>query len=166
MAMKKKKPVKKAPAKKKAVKKKAESKKADTTDTRDVKRYVEFFVPFVEILKEHEGAVKLSDMPGLLIEKMDVSKKEQKETMPNGGLKLHNRIAWVKKIMETAGLLAAGEGNVIKLTEAGLKTKVGEGQDVYDLLSLCSEELDKAEDQQQTMVVRQFLRYLSLYGFE
>ena len=82
MAMKKKSAAKKAPAKKKTVKKKAESKKADQTDTKDVRRYVEFFVPFVELMKENEGAVKISELPGLLIERMDIPPKEQKEKMP------------------------------------------------------------------------------------
>jgi restriction endonuclease Mrr len=137
----------------------------DQADTKDIRRYVEFFNPFMEIVKEHAGAIKLSQVPPLMVEKLRMEKKEQREKFAGGGLKLHNRIAWVRKIMETAGLLITAEGNIIKLTEKGLKTKLGEDQDVYDMLSWCSAELDRKKRNKDAVLVKQFIKYLLVYGF-
>lgn len=94
-------------------------------------KFIQFFIPVLDALKELGGSGNPGEVTDLVIENMKISEDEQAEALKNGTSKVRNRIAWARMYLVHAGYIDSTQRGVWKLTEKGLKSKLISSE-VYD----------------------------------
>lgn len=85
-------------------------------------RFVRYFTPVLEALKELGGSGSPEEVRGLVASRLAISKAEQSEQLPSGTARFDNQVAWARFYLARAGLLDASRRGVWSLTEKGRNT--------------------------------------------
>jgi restriction system protein len=85
-------------------------------------RFVRYFGPIIEVLKELGGSGSPEEVRGLVAARMALSEEEQSEQLPSGTARFDNQVAWARFYLTRAGLLDASRRGVWSLTEKGRAT--------------------------------------------
>lgn len=84
-------------------------------------KYLKFFNPLLQVLKDIGGEGKTSEVIDLVIEKMDISEEELDVVLKSGPSRVKNQIAWARNYLVKAGILDnASKRGVWCLTAKGL----------------------------------------------
>ena len=89
-------------------------------------RFLRFCVPLVEVLKDRGGSSTASEATDLVLEKLNVSEKEQQEVLQNGTSKVRNQVAWARNYLVQYGLLDSSQRGIWSLTTKGYEIKLDE----------------------------------------
>jgi restriction system protein len=83
-------------------------------------KFIRFFKPIIENLKETGGSGTAVEVIDNVIEKMKIPDSEQEETLKNGQSRIRNQIQWARFYLVQAGLLDSSKRGIWSLTEKGL----------------------------------------------
>jgi restriction system protein len=81
--------------------------------------FLRYAVPILDTLKELGASGAAGEVVDRVIERCNLSEKEQQETTSNGQSRVRNQIAWARFYLVKAGLLGASERGVWALTPTG-----------------------------------------------
>jgi restriction system protein len=84
-------------------------------------QFLRFFIPTIEVLKELGGSGRPAEVTDLVIEKLNISEKEQGETIKSGSSRVRNQVAWARLYLVKSGLMDSSQRGVWSLTEKGLE---------------------------------------------
>jgi restriction system protein len=113
-------------------------------------KFLRFFIPLLDSLKELGGSGTVSEVIDLVIERMEIPEKEQEETLKSGGGRVRNQIQWARFYLAKAGLLGSSRRGVWSLTEKGLKAKLTD-DDVYPMFKAVQAEFrEEAESREKS----------------
>jgi len=85
-------------------------------------RFVRYFGPLVEGLKQLGGSGGPEEVRGLIASSLAISEEEQSEQLPSGTSRFDNQVAWARFYLTRAGLLDSSRRGVWSLTEKGRAT--------------------------------------------
>lgn len=85
-------------------------------------RFVRYFGPVVEALKDLGGSGSPEEVRGLVASRLAIPEQEQSEQLPSGTARFDNQVAWARFYLARAGLLDASRRGVWSLTEKGRNT--------------------------------------------
>ncbi|MDR4497845.1 MAG: restriction endonuclease [Candidatus Scalindua sp.] len=87
-------------------------------------QFIRFFIPIIEVLKELRGSGRPAEVTDLVIEKLNISEKEQEETIKSGSYRVRNQVAWARLYLVKSGLMDSSQRGVWSLTEQGLEATI------------------------------------------
>ena len=82
-------------------------------------KFLRFFIPLVEVLKDKGGSATASEATDLVLEKMQISEKEQQEVLKNGTSRVRNQVAWARNYLVQDGILDSSQRGIWSLTKKG-----------------------------------------------
>lgn len=82
-------------------------------------RFVRYFNPVIDALKELGGSGSPDEVCGLVASKLAISEKEQSEQIASGTSRFANQVAWARFYLARAGLIDSSERGIWSLTEEG-----------------------------------------------
>jgi len=86
-------------------------------------KFLRFFRPTIEVLKELGGSANSSEVQDLVVEKMEIPENELEEQLKSGASRVKNQIAWARIYLVKSGLLDdSSKRGIWSLTEKGLKS--------------------------------------------
>lgn len=85
-------------------------------------RFVRYFAPIIEVLKELGGSGSPEEVRGSVASRLAISEEEQSEQLPSGTSRFDNQVAWARFYLTRAGLLDSSRRGVWSLTEKGRAT--------------------------------------------
>jgi restriction system protein len=109
-------------------------------------QFLRFFIPVIDVLKGLGGSGKPAEVIDQVIEKLNISEKEQAETIKSGGSRIRNQVQWARLYLVKSGFLDASKRGVWSLNEKGFKTKITD-KDVYKYFKEVQSKYDKKKDQ-------------------
>jgi restriction system protein len=84
-------------------------------------QHFRYIISIVEALKELGGSGRVSEVTGLVVEKLRISEQEMLEINKQGQSKIQRQIYWAKYFLAKTGYLSSPKWGVWNLTEKGLK---------------------------------------------
>lgn len=106
-------------------------------------RFVRYFGPVVEVLKELGGSGRPDEVRALVASRLAISEQEQGEQLPSGSSRFDNQVAWARFYLTRAGLLDSSRRGIWSLTEKGRATTLSHAaalQIMKDLHKVFAEE--------------------------
>jgi len=106
-------------------------------------RFVRYFGPVVEVLKELGGSGKPDEVRAMVASRLAISEQEQGEQLPSGSSRFDNQVAWARFYLTRAGLLDSSRRGIWSLTEKGRATTLSHAaalQMMKDLHKVFAEE--------------------------
>jgi restriction system protein len=85
-------------------------------------RFVRYFGPVVEALRELDGSGSPDEVRALVASRLAISEQEQSEQLPSGSSRFDNQVAWARFYLTRAGLLDSSRRGIWSLTEKGRAT--------------------------------------------
>jgi restriction system protein len=85
-------------------------------------RFVRYFGPIVEVLKELGGSWRPEEVRGVVASRLAISDEEQSDQLPSGSSRFDNQVAWARFYLTRAGLLDSSRRGVWSLTDKGRST--------------------------------------------
>ena len=85
-------------------------------------RFVRYFAPIIEVLKQLGGSGSPEEVRGLVASRLAISEEEQSEQLPSGTTRFDNQVAWARFYLTRAGLLDSSRRGIWSLTEKGRAT--------------------------------------------
>lgn len=82
-------------------------------------RFVRYFGPVIEVLKELGGSASPEEVRGTVASRLAITEQEQTEQLPSGTSRFDNQVAWARFYLTRAGLLDSSRRGVWSLTEKG-----------------------------------------------
>ena len=89
-------------------------------------KFIRFFVPTIDVLKELGGSGTASEVIDRVIEKLEIPEQEQQETVKSGASRVRNQAQWARLYLVRTGYLDSSKRGVWSLTEKGLKSETVE----------------------------------------
>src|SRR5262245_52178677 len=86
--------------------------------------FLRFIAPIVETLRELGASGTAAEATDRVIERCQITEREQEETTSNGQSRVRNQIAWARFYLTKAGLLDASQRGVWSLTVAGRNARL------------------------------------------
>ena len=80
-------------------------------------RFVRYFGPVVEVLKELGGSGRPDEVRAMVASRLAISEQEQDEQLPSGYSRFDNQVAWARFYLTRAGLLDSSRRGIWSLTE-------------------------------------------------
>jgi restriction system protein len=80
-------------------------------------KFLRFFLPIIESLKSLGGSGSSSEVIDLAIDKLNISEKEQQETIKNGESKVRNQAQWARLYLVKGGYISSSQRGVWSLTK-------------------------------------------------
>jgi restriction system protein len=87
-------------------------------------RFVRYFAPIIEVLKDLGGSGRPDEVRGLVASRLAISEREQSEQLPSGASRFDTNVAWARFYLTRAGLLDSSRRGVWSLTEKGRSTSL------------------------------------------
>ncbi|MCK4822271.1 restriction endonuclease, partial [bacterium] len=113
-------------------------------------KFIRFFVPTIDVLKELGGSGTASEVIDRVIEKLQIPEQEQQETIKSGASRVRNQVQWARLYLVRTGYLDSSKRGVWSLTEKGLKSETVE-MDIMRIFKsaqkLFSEERNRKEQE-------------------
>ncbi|MBZ0168391.1 Mrr restriction system protein [Candidatus Methylomirabilis lanthanidiphila] len=85
-------------------------------------RFVRYFGPVVEALKELGGSGSPDEVRAVVASRLAISEQEQSEQLSSGSSRFDNQVAWARFYLTRAGLLDSSRRGIWSLTEKGRAT--------------------------------------------
>ena len=86
-------------------------------------KFIRFFNPILNVLKELGGSGNSGEVKDLVIEKMDIPESELEEKLKSGASRVRNQIAWARIYLVKSGLMDdSSKRGIWSLTKKGLET--------------------------------------------
>ncbi len=82
-------------------------------------QFLRFYIPIIEVLRELGGSGTLSEVVDKVIEKLNISEEEQKETLKSGTQKIKNQIAWARSYLVQNNYIDSSQRGIWSLTNKG-----------------------------------------------
>ncbi|MGI9066666.1 MAG: restriction endonuclease [Pyrinomonadaceae bacterium] len=82
-------------------------------------KFVGFFWPVIEVLKELGGSARPAEVREQIAKKLGISEQEQAEPMQSGIPRFDNQVAWARFYLAKAGIIDSSARGVWTLTEKG-----------------------------------------------
>lgn len=82
-------------------------------------KFIQFFGPLIDALKELGGSGRPDEVKNLIIERLNISEQEQGEVIKSGGSRFSNRVDWARFYLVRAGYLDSSTRGVWNLTDLG-----------------------------------------------
>lgn len=146
-------------------------------------KFIKFFIPLIEVLKDNGGIGKTSDIIDLVVERQGITEKELEDLIPSGESRIRNQIHWARFYLVKAGLMDSPKEGTWRLTQNGFDSKLNENE-AYTLYRKISKkyssignskeqkksenEFDEkvVDDEKQNSELLNILKTLSPNGFE
>ncbi len=87
-------------------------------------QFVKYFGPLLEALRGLGGSAKAEEAVDRVADDLKVSDDVLNETLPSGGSRFRNQVAWARFYLVREGLIDSSKHGVWSLTEKGFKTKL------------------------------------------
>lgn len=87
-------------------------------------KFIRFFKPIFEVLKETGGSGTVAEIIDHVIEKMGIPESEQQEILKGGQSRVRNQIQWARFYLANAGYIDSSKRNVWSLTQKGLSVDI------------------------------------------
>jgi restriction system protein len=117
-------------------------------------KFIRFFKPILEVLKESGGSGTASEVIDRVIEKMKIPESEQEITLKGGQSRVRNQIQWARFYLVQAGLIDSSKRGVWNLTEEGLATETGDTTfDVLSTFKTIHKRFEKAKSPKDQIVI-------------
>lgn len=81
--------------------------------------FITYFGPLLDALRALGGSASVDEAIDKVAEQLKVPEEVQNETLPSGGSRFRNRVAWARFYLVREGLLDSSKHGVWSLTEAG-----------------------------------------------
>lgn len=91
-------------------------------------QFVRYFGPLLDALRGLGGSAKTDEAVDRVAEDMNIPDTMLNETLPSGGSRFRNQVAWARFYLAREGLIDSSKRGVWSLTEKGLKTKLAADQ--------------------------------------
>jgi restriction system protein len=85
-------------------------------------KFIRFFKPIIEVLKETGGSGTVAEVIDHVIEKMMIPESEQEVTLKGGQSRVRNQIQWARFYLVQSGYIDSSKRGIWSLTEKGLTT--------------------------------------------
>ena len=82
-------------------------------------KFVQYFGPLIEALKELGGSGRPDEVRNLIIERLQISDQEQSAVLSSGGSRFTNRVHWARFYLAKVGYLDSSTRGVWTLTDLG-----------------------------------------------
>jgi len=146
-------------------------------------KFLGYWMPLVEVLKESGGAGTTSEIIDGVIEKMKIPEIKLEETLKSGAPKIRNEIQFARLYLVKAEFIDSSKRGIWKLTEKGFESKLNE-EKVYKLFKKVQKTLidnrkannskneqngfenEEVIDESHQTVVLNILKSLTPKGFE
>jgi restriction system protein len=89
-------------------------------------KFVQFFGPLIEALKELGGSGRPDEVKNLIIERLGISEQEQSEVLNSGAPRFSNKVDLARFYLVKAGYLDSSTRGVWSLTDAGRSVTLGQ----------------------------------------
>jgi restriction system protein len=83
-------------------------------------KFIRFFKPIIEVLKETGGSGTVAEVIDHVIEKMMIPESEQEVTLKGGQSRVRNQIQWARFYLAQSGYIDSSKRGIWSLTEKGL----------------------------------------------
>jgi len=90
-----------------------------SNNQREGPRFVRYFGPLVDVLKELGGSARPAEVRDRVAAQVEVSDAEQSELLPSGTARFDNQVAWARFYLAKAGMIDSSRRGVWTLTEKG-----------------------------------------------
>lgn len=87
-------------------------------------QFVKYFGPLLNALRGLGGSAKAEEAVDRVAEDLKVSDEALNETLPSGGSRFRNQVAWARFYLVREGLIDSSKRGVWSLTEKGFKTNL------------------------------------------
>lgn len=87
-------------------------------------QFVRYFGPLLEALRGLGGSAKADEAVDRVAADLKVSDDVLNETLPSGGSRFRNQVAWARFYLVREGLISSSKHGVWALTESGFKTSL------------------------------------------
>jgi restriction system protein len=103
------------------------------TSKREGTRFLHHFGPLLDALRALGGSATPDEATDKVAELCGVSQKELNETLPSGGPRFKNLVAWARFYLNREGLLDSSQRGIWSLTEKGSKTHLtyADAQEIF-----------------------------------
>jgi len=91
-------------------------------------RFVRYFGPVLEALKELGGSGSPDEVRAVVASRLAISEQEQSEQLPSGFSRFDNQVAWARFYLTRAGLLDSSRRGIWSLTENGRATTLSHAE--------------------------------------
>ena len=91
-------------------------------------QFVRYFGPLLEALRGLGGSAKPDEAVDRVSRDLKISDAVLNETLPSGGSRFRNQVAWARFYLVREGLISSSKHGVWSLTEQGFKTKLTQEQ--------------------------------------
>jgi restriction system protein len=91
-------------------------------------QFVRYFGPLLDALRGLGGSAKADEAVDRVAEDLTVPDEVLNETLPSGGSRFRNQVAWARFYLVREGLIDSSKHGVWSLTERGFKTKLAPEQ--------------------------------------
>ena len=85
-------------------------------------QFVRYFGPLLDALRSLGGSAKAEEAVDRVAADLKISDDMLNETLPSGGSRFRNRVAWARFYLVKEGLIDSSKHGVWSLTETGMKT--------------------------------------------
>ena len=102
-------------------------------------KFIRFFKPILEVLKQSGGSGTTAEVIDRAIELLKIPESEQEATLKNGQSRVRNQVQWGRLYLVRAGYLDSSWRGVWSLTEKGLQTDLA-GLDPYEIFQAVRKE--------------------------
>lgn len=111
-------------------------------------QFVRYFGPLLDALRGLGGSAKADEAVDRVAADLMVTDDVLNETLPSGGSRFRNQVAWARFYLAKAGLISSSKHGVWSLTEAGYKTFLTDAQarDLFQKLAKLFQEQRKKRD--------------------
>ena len=91
-------------------------------------QFVRYFGPLLDALRSLGGSAKADEAVDQVAQDLKVSDDVLDETLPSGGSRFRNQVAWARFYLVREGLIDSSKHGVWSLTEKGFKSSLTQGQ--------------------------------------
>lgn len=91
-------------------------------------QFVRYFGPLLDALRSLGGSAKADEAVDQVAQALKVSDEVLNETLPSGGSRFRNQVAWARFYLVREGLIDSSKHGVWSLTEKGFKTSLTHDQ--------------------------------------
>lgn len=84
-------------------------------------QFIRFLKPIIEVLREADGSGTSSEVTDKVIERLDISDREQSIILKSGQSRVYNQVHWARMYLVHGGIIDSSKRGVWTLTEEGSK---------------------------------------------
>lgn len=114
-----------------------------TKDERKGPRFVRYFGPVLDVLRDLGGSGSPDEVRSLVASRLEISEQEQSEQLSSGFSRFDNQVAWARFYLTKVGLIDSSRRGIWTLTEKGRTTTLSHAAALQlskDLHKIFSEE--------------------------